>query len=84
LHDGIEITVRLDGNANMIVERSDGKRIVKDDLIELRAIGLVKWAGGVPSTETPRRVELTAKGEATAKTLIDAGWRLERPPERGR
>jgi hypothetical protein len=64
---GTDIEVWLDDSGQPNASRSDGGRVVADDIFDLRRAGLVSWTG--PSLQVPQSVTLTPEGRIKADQL---------------
>jgi hypothetical protein len=66
---GVDIEVWLDDAGQPNASRSDGGRVVADDIFDLKRAGLVVWTGPSPSLQIPQSVSLTPEGRHRAEQL---------------
>lgn len=66
---GVDVEVWLDDAGQPNASRSDGGRVIADDIFDLKRAGLVLWTGPSPSLQIPQSVSLTPEGRQRAEQL---------------
>jgi hypothetical protein len=66
---GVDVEVWLDDAGQPNASRSDGGRVIADDIFDLKRAGLVVWTGPSPSLQIPQSVSLTPEGRPRAEQL---------------